>query len=172
MEISFFADKKSENFCAGSITEQQTRKVTETQKKHFARFLLSRALFQTHETRFWSERGPGKNLNHKLRGERGEKTQKWPQWLKAEQEKKLLIWIITAMRSLLRGNIVCHLEAALLFRLKHNIFSSLCLIDFFTPSLLQQPAPYPPIPQKERGRERNDDDNDYAKEGEFSFHLS
>ena len=32
MEISFFADKKSKNFCAGSITERQTRKVTETQK--------------------------------------------------------------------------------------------------------------------------------------------
>ena len=32
MEISFFADKKSEIFCAGSITERRTRKVTETQK--------------------------------------------------------------------------------------------------------------------------------------------
>ena len=35
MEISFFVDKKSKNFCAGGITERQTRKVTETQKKMF-----------------------------------------------------------------------------------------------------------------------------------------
>ena len=33
MEISFFVDKKSKIFCAGGITERQTRKVTETQKK-------------------------------------------------------------------------------------------------------------------------------------------
>ena len=40
MEISFFADKKSENFCAGSITERQTRKVTETQKNNFVTDLI------------------------------------------------------------------------------------------------------------------------------------
>ena len=33
MEISFFVDKKSKIFCAGGITERQTRKVTETQKQ-------------------------------------------------------------------------------------------------------------------------------------------
>ena len=35
MEISFFVDKKSKIFCAGGITERQTRKVTETQKNVF-----------------------------------------------------------------------------------------------------------------------------------------
>ena len=34
IEISFFAGKKSENFCAGSITERRTRKVIETQKNY------------------------------------------------------------------------------------------------------------------------------------------
>ena len=35
MEFSFFVDKKSKIFCAGGITERQTRKVIETQKIHF-----------------------------------------------------------------------------------------------------------------------------------------
>ena len=43
IEFSFFADKKSENFCAGGITEQQTQKVTETQKIFVKR--VFRALF-------------------------------------------------------------------------------------------------------------------------------
>ena len=40
MEISFFVDKKSKIFCAGGITEQQTRKVTETQKTSYWNYLF------------------------------------------------------------------------------------------------------------------------------------
>ena len=41
MEISFFVDKKSKIFCAGGITERQTRKVTETQKVYMMYLLLT-----------------------------------------------------------------------------------------------------------------------------------
>ena len=50
IEISFFAGKKSENFCAGSITERRTWKVTETQKKYFLHvyiLLLARVSLST-----------------------------------------------------------------------------------------------------------------------------
>ena len=40
MEISFFVDKKSKIFCAGGITERQTRKVTETQKNLYDAFFV------------------------------------------------------------------------------------------------------------------------------------